>query len=69
VRTIPTVEILSTYVLDVTLISNNPSFHHKHMGDPVDSDISDGTSHPLMESYMLPVPQVMGHFPNLLAAG
>jgi len=41
-------------------ISNDPSFHQKHSGDPDGSDGSDGTSYPLTKNDTLHVAQAMG---------
>jgi hypothetical protein len=56
---------VSEYSL-VRVIRKNPGFRLKHTGVADGSDESDGTSYPLMENYMLPVAQAMGHIAYLL---
>lgn len=47
-------------LIKVKNISNNSSFRQEHPGIPDDSDSAYGITYPLMENYVLPVPQMMG---------
>ena len=56
---------------NIDSISNNPSFHLKHLGVPDGSDSSDGTSYPLMENCTLSIAQAtsrIAYSPPLLCA-